>query len=249
MKIKVNVDVDNSELKKAAEQLKQFFKPGGQANRIFNEEALKTRDIIRADVFSGERLITGAGRDSMPKTAKYANLFKHRVTYNTKKQEIFLGLPGTPTVQSFTSKKFYSISQAHQLKDSPFNKISMPTSVTANAKSTLRVPSGLAKIYAPEKLNKNERLKQIKKDKKYFVVRPNQLKGSSVQKRYGAGGNSPIAFKREGKKLIPIGIFYDKANYDKQKEYEYPKIEKYTNNMARTIQQKLINAVRRILKG
>ena len=251
MNIKVKVDVDNSDLEKAAERLKQFFKPGGQANRIMNEEALKARDIIRVDVFSGNRLITGAGRGSVPKTSKYFNLFKHKVTYNTKRQEIFLGMVGTPTVQSFTNKKFYSVHQAHQLKDSPFNKLVYPTTVEASAKSTLRVPSARAKQYAPEKLNKNERLKQIpkNKDKNYFVTRPSELKGSRIKKRYGAKGNSPIAFKRVGKSLIPIGMFYEKANYDKQKEYEYPKIETHTNNMARNIQRKIIDSVRRILKG
>ena len=251
MKIKATVHIDNTDIQKRIKLLKTFFKPGGQAHRILDEEALKTRDKIRIDVFSGQRLITGKGRSSVNKTKAYTDLFKHKVTYNTKRQEIFLGMHGVPVKQKFSQRHLYSITQANSLQGNPFNKLSTPTNVTASSESTLRVPSALASTYASEMLNKNQRLKQIPNNEEYFVARPDALKGTAIKKRYGAKGNVPIAFKRdkENKKLIPIGIFYDKAKYDKIDQYETPKIQAHTSKMINVIGKTIMSTVKNILRS
>ena len=56
MKIKATVHIDNTDIQKRIKLLKIFFKPGGQAHRILDEEALKTRDKIRIDVLVGKDL-------------------------------------------------------------------------------------------------------------------------------------------------------------------------------------------------
>lgn len=250
MKMKTKVQVDNTDIQQKIKSMKNFFTPGGQANRILNEETLKTRDKIRVDVFSGSRLITGKGRSPVNKTTTYADQFKHKVTYNTKKQEIFLGMYGIPKKQTFSQRYFYSINQASELNGNPFNKLNTPTDVTASSKSTLRVPSALASIYASEMLNKNQRLKKIENNDDYLVARPSTLKGAAIKKKYHRG-NAPIAFKRdkENNKLIPIGIFYEKAKYNKIDQYETPKIQVHTKNMMNTIIKIIMNRVKNILRS
>ena len=249
---------------KAHKKFQQLSKLENDLPAILQKESMIAKDKIVKKTFSGDLARGSNSRPHATKSQKYNDSFFNKVSQNKSGITVNLSVRGVDKTTGLIKTKKYSY----------LNKLVDPSRYKANAQSTLRVPSAATKDHPEVLTEKTKRLKRIKNSKDFLVINParatNKLNKTIVRtkKRHKVVStikrkttyfsrkydkvNNVMMFKRTKDKLIPIGIAYGSATYNKQNRYKLFQIQKIGNThfgQNSSVVKNYLSKIKKIVEG